>query len=59
MQDNGDVVEELFLTFLSRQPTPTERTKALSHLQRMTNRNDAIADLAWACLNKLDFLFSY
>lgn len=56
--DNGQLVEELFLTFLSRRPTDTERTKALAHFTR-TTRNEAIQDLAWACVNKLDFVYSY
>jgi hypothetical protein len=56
--DNGELVNELFLTFLSRRPTEHERGKALVHFTR-TSRNEAIRDLAWACLNKLDFVYSY
>jgi hypothetical protein len=59
MQDNGQAIDELFLTFLSRRPTPVERSKAQTYLQRATSRNDAVQDLAWACINKIDFLFSY
>jgi hypothetical protein len=60
--DNSSAVEQLFLTFLSRQPTDYERAHALTYLQNAngaTARNAAIEDLAWACINKLDFLFSY
>ena len=56
--DNGALVDELWLTFLSRKPTETERTKAAAHLQKGT-RNTAIEDLAWVAINKVDFLFSY
>jgi hypothetical protein len=59
LQDDGQIVEETFLTFLSRQPTPAERSKALAFLQRASLRTEAIQDLAWVCINKVDFLFSY
>ena len=60
--DNGSAVDELFYTFLSRKPSAAERTRALAQLQPATTaaaRNTVIEDLAWACINKLDFLFSY
>lgn len=59
MQDNEQALEELFLNFLSRKPTPTEKTKALAFLQRAVSRTEAFQDLAWVCVNKVDFLFSY
>ena len=62
LTDNGYAVDELFLTFLGRLPTEYERGVALEHLRPATTaaaRNAAIDDLAWACVNKLEFLFSY
>jgi hypothetical protein len=59
MQDAGQAIEEIFLTFLSRQPTPVERAKAMTYIQRANSRTEAIQDLAWACINKVDFMFSY
>ena len=56
--NNAEVVDELWLTFLSRLPTETERGKAVAHLGK-GNRNTAIEDLAWVAVNKLDFLYSY
>jgi len=59
---NERAVEELFLLFNSRLPSEHERKQALDHLSRATTpamRNAYIEDLAWACVNKLDFLFSY
>lgn len=59
---NEAVVEDMFLTFLSRQPTEYERGVALKFLQKATTaalRNTAVEDLAWALINKTDFLFSY
>jgi hypothetical protein len=60
--DNSSAVEQLSMTFLSREPTDYERAHAVAYLQNATSaaaRNTAIEDLAWALINKLDFLFSY
>jgi Protein of unknown function (DUF1553). len=60
---NADLVNEMFLTMLARSPSRMERDRAVAFLDKAgTNaaaRNTAIEDLAWACLNKVDFLFSY
>jgi hypothetical protein len=62
MTDNDAAVEQLFLTFLSRFPGDNERALAVNSLKAATTatlRNNAIEDLAWVMINKLDFLFSY
>lgn len=59
---NEQIVEDLFLTFLSRRPTEYERGVALKALARASTaqaRATAVEDLAWALMNKIDFLFSY
>jgi hypothetical protein len=59
---NEQTVEEIFLLFLGRLPSADERARALAPLARASNaaaRNSAIEDLAWVCVNKLEFLFSY
>lgn len=59
-RDNAAVVEDLFLTFISRQPTEYERGVAMRFLTRTNaNRNTSVEDLAWALINKTEFLFSY
>jgi len=57
--DNNTVVDELFLTFLARQASPNELKVALAHFSKAPNRNAAVEDLAWALVNKAEFLFSY
>jgi len=60
--DNSAMLDQLFLTFLSRKPTDYERARALPYLQKATSataRNTVLEDVAWVCINKLDFLFSY
>lgn len=59
---NDAAVDELFLYFLSRMPSASEKSKALAHLAKATTtaqRNAAIEDLAWALVNKIDFVFNY
>lgn len=58
---NSELAEELYLTFLGRMPSDSERAKAVAHLARSTTtqaRNLAIEDLAWVLINRLDFIFS-
>jgi Protein of unknown function (DUF1553) len=56
---NDEVVNTIFLTFLSRQPSAAEAAAAASYLTNAKQRNTAIEDLAWAAINKIDFIFSY
>ncbi|MGC8881967.1 MAG: DUF1549 domain-containing protein [Bryobacteraceae bacterium] len=59
---NEQIVEEMFLAFLSRQPTPYERGVALKTLEKAASaqaRVTAVEDLAWALMNRIEFLFSY
>ena len=58
---NGDaeLLDELYLTFLSRRPSAAERAAGVNHLAKAGNRASAVEDLAWMCINKVEFLFSY
>jgi hypothetical protein len=52
----------MFLTFLSRKPSEREQETALRFLGKATTqaaKNTAIEDMAWALINKVDFIFSY
>jgi hypothetical protein len=58
--DDAALVEELYLTFVSRPPTENERTVAVTYLkQRGERRRQAAEDLAWALLNSLEFVFDH
>jgi hypothetical protein len=62
MTDSNALVEELFLNFLIRYPTSSEREVALDALKTATTatqKNNTVEDLAWVLVNKLEFLFSY
>lgn len=62
LSTNDDIASQLFLTFVSRMPDSLERGKAAMALGKATTtaqKNAVIEDLAWALINKIEFLFSY
>jgi hypothetical protein len=57
-----EAVRQLYLVFLSRSPSRAELASGAAHLAKATSaaqRNAAVEDLAWVCVNKVEFLFSY
>jgi len=56
-ESNATVVEELFLATLSRQPTPEEKTVAVSFLDK--NRVEGAQNVQWALLNLVEFLYNF
>lgn len=54
---NEDLVDELFLSTLSRYPLPGEKRVAVDQIQKY--RTQGAEDVAWALINKLDFIFNY
>ena len=54
---NEEIVEELFLSTLSRFPTKAEKSLLVGHLRQ--HRDRGAEDVQWALLNKLEFLFNY
>ena len=63
-KSNGEIVEQLYLSALSRHPTDAERTGILADLDR-TPAADATAhrrqmeDVAWALATSREFLFNH
>ena len=55
-QDNDDAIGELYLAFLSRDPSDNELTNATEYLAKVGNRREAFEDLAWSLLNSSEFL---
>jgi hypothetical protein len=59
---NEAAVSELFLLFLSREPGESERGHAMNLLNQARTaaaRTTAIEDLAWALINKAEFVYSF
>jgi hypothetical protein len=54
---NEDLVDEVFLSVLSRHPLPEEKKVAVDQIREYRTRG--AEDLMWALVNKLDFIFSY
>ena len=57
-KSDEELINTLFLTVLSRNPTDAEKTAALSQLRTGTRTTQA-EDLLWSLYNKVDFIFSY
>ena len=53
-----DIITQLYLNTLSRNPT-TEETNALLPLFSSQTKRDATEGIQWALLNKVDFVFNY
>jgi hypothetical protein len=51
------LVQQLFWTALTRQPSEQEMSACRHHLQAAPSRLQALQDLAWAVLNAKEFLF--
>jgi hypothetical protein len=50
---------EIFLSTLGRKPTDEERLALQRNRPARASREEWLADLQWALVNKLDFLFNY
>jgi hypothetical protein len=62
LNQNGNVLDELFLRFLSRLPSTVERAQGMEILNQATDRaarDAAIEDLAWTCINRMEFILQH
>jgi hypothetical protein len=53
------IVNELYAAALSRRPTADEMSLATKHVNKATDRRQAVEDLFWAVLNSREFLFNH
>lgn len=58
-KDDAAVVREFYLASLCRPPSAKELQLSLAHLSAAKDRNAAMEDIAWAILNKTEFLFQH
>ena len=54
-----EIIEDLYLTILSRRPTPEDLKNALEYSQATKSRRDAGVDIAWALINTTEFLYRH
>ncbi len=60
--DTEERVEAVFLAALTRTPTPAEKEKYASYVERggpTGNKQKALADVFWVLLNSTEFLFNH
>jgi hypothetical protein len=58
--EDGPLVEEMYLTFFSRPPSPKEKAAAVDYLREHSGqRRQAAEDLGWSLLNSLEFVFNH
>jgi len=55
----GEIVTTLYLTVLSRYPTPEELNAVKEYVQSASSRRDAATDLVWALINSAEFLYRH
>jgi hypothetical protein len=53
------MLDELYLTALSRTPAPAEVQVALAHVAKATDKRKAWEDIQWALINSKEFLFRH
>lgn len=60
LRDSGAVAEELYLSVLTRLPTPEERSEAAAFVKASENdRALAVSELVWALLASAEFRFNH
>jgi len=57
--DDRQLIENLYLTCYSRQPTADEQSAALQHLANAPDRLEGAEDLLWSLMNSLEFLVNH
>ena len=58
-KSNDEIIAELYLAALCRQPTLPEMEAATRHLATQTDRLQGLEDVCWALLNAKEFLFQH
>ncbi len=54
-----EILDELYLTILSRKPTDEEVATVAEYVQSASSRRDAVLDVAWALINSAEFLYRH
>ncbi len=54
---NRKLIEELYLTCLSRYPSPQETNQIIAHIGQSNSRREAMEDVLWSLINVREFIF--
>lgn len=55
----AEIIEELYLTALSRLPTNDEKKRTQAFIDKIDNKQQALEDVLWAILNTKEFMFNH
>jgi hypothetical protein len=58
-KNDGDIVKQLYLAGLCREPSEPEMTAAIKHIEKSGDRMRGLEDVCWAILNANEFLFQH
>jgi len=58
-KDSREVVTAVYLTILSRPPTPEELSAVAAYAESASSKRDAAVDLVWALINSAEFLYRH
>ncbi len=53
------MIDELYLTALSRRPTAAERKRLTEYIESAKDKQRAVEDVLWAVLNTREFMFNH
>ena len=56
LKNDDDIVLELYLKSLGREPTAKELATCLDYVRATSNRKEAFEDLLWSLVNSTEFL---
>ena len=56
---HGTLIRRIYLTLLSRLPSPEELTLASTYFRGQKNARESAIDLAWALINTKEFLYRH
>jgi hypothetical protein len=56
IKDDRELITEIYLKTLAREPSESEITTCLLYLEEVGDRSDAIEDIQWALVNSTEFL---
>ncbi len=56
MEDNEEIVVELYLRAISREPESVELARCLEHVAKADSRTAAFEDILWVLINSSEFL---
>lgn len=59
-KESGDeIIDEIYLSLLSRKPTDDERKLTVDYLSGSEKKREAVEDVVWSLINSVEFVFNH